>query len=392
MLLDAHPEIGCPSESGMATLAADLERAWGAICSDIAREPVTSLPVPVLRKLRASARGPMDHYRAQTGKRLYCDKSLDTPDHLDVLGRVFPGARYILLARHVFDVVSSALEVSPYGFSAFGYAPYVQRSVENFVAPLVEHWIARLRPGVAWATTHPGTCHVIRYEDLVTDPRRILSELFVFLGVAVDVSIVDTALRSATYPQARGDAKIGFTLAVHSKSVGRGKRVPLELVPPLLMAEANELLALLGYARVSKDWNFLPDTTRHQDEAQVQDLNRIMPTQIDIRGLAATSEKVTLVVEDVAGLSWAVDMKGGHVLPVTEAATGKTLHASAEVFADLLRQRSNPATLFAEGRLRLSGQEGRRQTVSSDIVELLRALQAATASVELCDKAVPPTG
>ena len=42
LILDAHPEIGCPSETGIPTLAAHLTRVWSTIYSDIAGEPVRS--------------------------------------------------------------------------------------------------------------------------------------------------------------------------------------------------------------------------------------------------------------------------------------------------------------------------------------------------------------
>ena len=182
LIMDAHPEIGCPGETGLPSLAARLEDVWAAICTDIAGEHVAKPPARVLTSMRRALRAPMDHYCQQTGKRIYCDKSLDAPDNLAALGRAFPHARYILLFRQVFDVVASGLEVSPYGFKAFGYAPFVQQSVDNFVAPLVHLWTTRVRSALKWEAANESRCHRVRYEDLVTDPTSTLAALFDFSG------------------------------------------------------------------------------------------------------------------------------------------------------------------------------------------------------------------
>ena len=384
LILDAHPEIGCPSETGLPTLAAHLARVWTAVCSDLAGEPVKNLPAGVIASMRRTLTAPMDLYCRETGKRIYCDKSLDAPDHLAALGRVFPRAKYILLFRHVLDVVASGLEVSTYGFQGFGYPEYVQRSIGNFVAPLVEHWIARVRWATAWQAANESQCHRVRYEDLVADPDGVLSATFSFLGVAPDLSSIERGLAAVPDTRVLGDPKAAFTSSIHAASIGRGRRVPVSMIPPLLLAEANELLAMLGYERVTETWNVEPAPAARARPAaspQARLLAKLMPKLVDLGALREQSGDFAIVVEDADGVTWHVDRASGVVKRSRFAAAETTLYGTASAFLAMLRSEENAATMFFDGRLRVGGAAGEaRRSVSRDVALLVRALQASLTS------------
>jgi hypothetical protein len=382
LILDAHPEIGCPSETGIPTLAAHLTRVWSTIYSDIAGEPVKDLPASALASMRRTLTAPMDVYCRHGGKRIYCDKSLDAPEHLAALGRVFPRARYLLLFRHVLDVVASGLEVSAYGFQGFGYPHYVQRSIGNFVAPLVEHWVARVRWAMEWQAANQSLCHRVRYEDLVADPQGELSAIFSFMGVAADLSAIQRALHAVPDTQTYGDPKVGFTSSIHTQSIGRGRRIPVSMIPPMLLAEANELLAMLGYPRVTETWNVERVTARPPAASpDARRLAKLMPKLVDLGALRKGAGDFAIVADDAEGMVWQVDRASGVVKRSRKAAAATTLYGAASAFVAMLEGEANAGTMFGDGRLRVGGASGEaRRSVTRDVALLVRALQASAAT------------
>ncbi len=48
------------------------------------------------------------------------------------------------------DTVASGIEASPWGFQAYGYAPYVQASPHNSVAALANYWLAHVTAAIEW--------------------------------------------------------------------------------------------------------------------------------------------------------------------------------------------------------------------------------------------------
>ena len=212
LILDAHPEIGCPAEAGIPSLIQTLGRVWWTIeadeMTDGAGDPqapserraqpaddeqgphdgaLPQLPPNAKDEIRRAALAPMRHYCGRESKRLYCDKSLDSVYHLEAVRQVFPKTRYVLLFRHVMDTVASGIEASPFGFHAYGYFPFVQRSPDNFVAALVDYWLRHVEIALGWEEAHPELCHRLRYEDLVTSPEKVVHQLFEFLGVKAEL-------------------------------------------------------------------------------------------------------------------------------------------------------------------------------------------------------------
>jgi len=116
--------------------------------------------------IRLAVRDITARYCRLENKRVYIDKSLDSVYHLGLVRLLFPETRYMLVVRHVMDTVASGLEASPWGFQAYGYAPYVQASPGNFVAALVSYWLDHVEGALRWESDHRKLCRRVRYEDL----------------------------------------------------------------------------------------------------------------------------------------------------------------------------------------------------------------------------------
>lgn len=385
LLFDAHPEVGCPAEAGLPGLMAHMADVWMTVDTDVVegvrgadpgavaleadgdgniggltdgapglrRLPFEALPTEGREWIRDAAYRVMRCYCARQGKRLYVDKSLDSVFHVELVHRLFPATRYVLLFRHVMDTVASGIEASPWGLQAYGYAPYVQASPHNFVAALANYWLAHVTAAVDWEEKHPHFCHRVRYEDLVLRPEDTLGGTLQFLGVRVDLSVLQRAFerKPADGP---GDYKVAHTSRVHSRSIGHGKRVPVGLLPPRLLDAINEKLELLGYDKLSRSWNAEERTVDGGGETLWA--QRLRALMADIRLPAhddalPDSGSFALIAEDHHALRWIVNVRSSKIIQgdgeVDEVVTG-----TAEDLVLMITGEENLGVLIRSGRIR----------------------------------------
>ncbi len=357
LLLDAHPEIGCPAEAGIPGLMQQLLRVWWTIDPhpETAGTP-EDLSEHVKGAITDAVRAPMDHYCAREGKHIYCDKSLDSVHHLELVHRLLPETRYILLFRHVMDAVASGLEASPWGFQAYGYLPFVQAAPDNFVAALVSYWLNHVDRALQWEETHPDLCCRVRYEDLVTDPQLAISRIFGFLGVEADLSVLQRAFGKVREETGPGDYKVTHTSGVHSGSVGHGKRVPVTMIPPGLLEATNAKLETLGHEPLSRSWNAEP-TTRPDDQHnggvwsdRLTDLMRgfEFPPPSGERNEFGS---FAVVAEDHQDLRWVIDPAAGEVYQ-GDGEVESVLTGTVEALVSMIGGETNLGVLLRSGRIR----------------------------------------
>lgn len=378
LMLDNHPEIGCPAEAGIPSLISTLGRVWWTIDADQTRsgtgdppalkeerlQPLGNdqlalmgappeLPPKARDETQRAALAVMRHYCERNGKHVYCDKSLDSVYHLEAVRQTFPDARYVLLFRHVMDTVASGIEASPWGFHAYGYLPFVQHSPDNLVAALVNYWLTHVDGALRWEDSHPELCHRIRYEDLVTAPEEVLVRLFGFLGVGTDVSVLETAFEKAAAAGGPGDYKVTFTSNVDARSIGHGKRVPVGMIPPPLLDRLNATLTVLGYEPLMKTWNAEPLARAGGGGAwgaRLADLMRNSHPRALTDGNGAMGS-FAVVAEDAADLRWVIEASGGTIRQ-GEGEVESVVTGTAEDLALLLSGEVNPGVLLRSGRIR----------------------------------------
>jgi hypothetical protein len=199
---------------------------------------------------------------ANVGKTRWCDKSLPTALHAEVMRSLFPRAKFLCLYRHPLDVVMSGLETSPWGFSGFGYLEYVQRSPENFVRALLQHWIDHTSAMLEFERANKRQCLQIQYEALVSQPEWAVRGICRFVGVPFEAEMLQRSLEAVPSLEGPGDEKVIFTSKISSDSIGRGTRVPLGMIPPALLEAVNNLLTQLGYPIIGQDWGSGPSPLR----------------------------------------------------------------------------------------------------------------------------------
>jgi hypothetical protein len=170
---------------------------------------------------------------AREGRRRWCEFCYAMPDVAGTFAQFYPGARFVCLYRSCGDVIRAVLDASPWGLADPVLAPFTRAYPVSTVAALTAYWLAHTRSLLAFEAAHQQAVLRIRYEDLATAERQTEQALMSFLGVVS--SDGDTALAPGTQdgpdtvpPVATADPPAG-------------------LIPPALLAQANELLVQLGY-------------------------------------------------------------------------------------------------------------------------------------------------
>jgi protein-tyrosine sulfotransferase len=388
LLLDAHPEIGCPSEAGFPALMAHLARVWLMVNADElgrdeAGDPgqrlddadaptrweeadgdangeagapradsdaVRELPEHARRWIVGAVQSPMAEYCARGGKRVYCDKSLDSVHHLELVRALFPDVRMVLLFRHVMDTVASGIEASPWGFQAYGYAPYVQAAPGNAVAALASYWLDHVSRALSWEQEHPDLCHRVRYEDLVLAPGTTVLGIQRFLGVEEDRSVLTRAFDRHA-PRGPGDYKVEHTTTVHAASLGHGKRVPVAMLPPPLLEALNKQLKALGYDTLNRGWN----AAERSVDGRGQGLwaERLLEIMVAFQLSDQTPDigVFAILAEDHRALRWVIDPNSG-TIERGDGDVEAVLTGTAEDLVLMLTGEENLGVLLRSGRIR----------------------------------------
>jgi hypothetical protein len=174
--------------------------------------------------------------------RYFAEKFLLDPVLLDLTLECFPGAREVILVRDFRDRLSSVFawneKRDDHGFgheAKMTKAQYLTKRVRVDAEGLLDRWRRR-----------GEGAHLVRYEDLILEPRSTLSALFKYLGVDSDPETLDTVLDLAKQPTQLLETH--RTVTDPTETIGRWRRD----LSPDLAAECNEVLspvlAAFGYS------------------------------------------------------------------------------------------------------------------------------------------------
>lgn len=181
---------------------------------------------------------------AESGKpeaRFFLEKFLLEPVVLDLLSELYPGTREVILVRDFRDVASSVLAFNrKRGFKAFG------REHVDSDAEYIRAVVLRQALGVLQRRRERGdSAHLIRYEDLLTEPEQTLERAFEFVGVDHSPAVVDRTLKRAHDESPSMDHH--RTATDPAATIGRWRE---DLSPELIdecAAALDEVLGEFGY-------------------------------------------------------------------------------------------------------------------------------------------------
>ncbi|MFF0717450.1 sulfotransferase family protein [Micromonospora sp. NPDC003816] len=175
-----------------------------------------------------------EQYREAEGKARWGCKSTFMVDHVtDVLAE-YPAARFVWLVRDPRDVAASARR------AVFGHChPYLTGRL----------WARQQTSAAAALARHgPDTVHLLRYEDLVQQPRDMITQLCAWLGESPEPALfahdrTPTARALASLSESWRNA--GQPVTTSSVGTWRRRLPPTEV--GLVEAAAGPVMAELGY-------------------------------------------------------------------------------------------------------------------------------------------------
>jgi protein-tyrosine sulfotransferase len=184
-VVDSHPRLCCPPESGflvqLAALAAD-ERARAGLAGMGFDDD------HVVAKLRELAVYFFGNYAASVDKPRWADKTPAYVDHLDFLLRLFPEALFVLVVRHGLDQAHSFTRGGT--FSRPELAADCSAGEDPRLAS-VRYWRRQVEKMLDFESRRPDRCFRLRYEDLCADPEATLRPLFELLGEDWDPRVLE---------------------------------------------------------------------------------------------------------------------------------------------------------------------------------------------------------
>lgn len=359
-IIDTHPDICCPAELNLGNLCAQLLRVHSLTTAQVSpAHQERETRQRIYAEIRQTVSDIMRPYAKARNKKRWCDKSGANLAHADWFKKVFPGAKYICLHRHCMDVVHSLLELSRFGFADWN-VDYVYKNPRNFVVAMAEYWADYTEKLLAFERRNAADCFRIKYETLVTDPAATLEQLFAFLGVDWDGSLLDKIF-SVHHDRGPGDIKVPFAKDIHKNSIGKGSTIPGSHLGGM-RERVNLLLEELGYSIVGRDWNVALHShdaaTENEISSSIREIftqkfpRRLNERRDKLRGLEAVYKFI--VPGDVNGV-WMVDLREDVRITTSNGDADCTITISAVDLIAMVNGTLNPGEAFLQAKVNVAG-------------------------------------
>jgi Sulfotransferase family len=229
-LLAGHPDLACTSGTGVLPLCEQAMATWRKV-DDQAGRPPSLLAVAATRALAASI---ITSLLAREGKPRWCEVAAASSQAAETFLRIYPGTRFLCMYRACPGVIRAALDASPWGLADPGFAPFTRAYPASTVAALTAYWVAHTGSLLDFEHSHPQACLRVRFEDLAgAEHHKTAAEIESFLGL-VDL---------------QGQPSPGEVHPTQSAPDSSDPEVdlPVDLIPAVMLAQANDLLRHLDY-------------------------------------------------------------------------------------------------------------------------------------------------
>jgi hypothetical protein len=231
-LLSASGELACTSGTGVLPLCDQAAQVWRRVENGSPR--AGRLSALAAKSIRASVAPLVIHILASSGAQRWCECALPAREAAETFLGLFPGTRFVCLHREASQVIRAALGRSPWGLAGQAYRPFIAAQPGSTVAALATYWIAHTETLLGFEAAHPDECLRVRFEDLPGAMGSTPAALSSFLGLAATGYPGPPSPREDDPPAPDAGAP-------------RSAAVPLEQLPPAVLAQVNDLLGRLGY-------------------------------------------------------------------------------------------------------------------------------------------------
>lgn len=165
LMLDSHPRIAIPSETGFMGAAAATHRIPDWTFGDGWYERLGWSSAELDERLRDFYDGLFRRWAAEQGKPRWGEKTPFHTAHMARMAQIFPDAAFVGIVRHPGAVASSLHRKFHYGF-----------------AEAVDYWSDTNKEMLTSGIALGDRFALCRYEDLVRRGEQVLRELLCFLG------------------------------------------------------------------------------------------------------------------------------------------------------------------------------------------------------------------
>jgi Sulfotransferase family len=231
-LLSASGELTCTSGTGVLPLCDQAAQVWRRVETGSPR--AGRLSALAAKSIRASITLLVSQILMGSGAQRWCECAVPAREAAEVFLGLFPGTRFVCLHREASQVIRSALTRSPWGLAGPVYRPFIAAQPGSTLAALAAYWAAHTEAMLAFEADHPDECLRVRFEDLPGAIGSAPAALNSFLGLAASGYPGRPGLRENDSLQPDAHAPPAAAL-------------PLEQIPPAMLAEVNDLLGRLGY-------------------------------------------------------------------------------------------------------------------------------------------------
>ena len=235
-ILDSHSNIACPPESAFIVQLArvyEIKRALQGLIDMGFSE------ADVLEQMRIFTSHFFEQYAISKGKQRWADKTAHYVNHADTIDLMFKGkVLYIGIIRHGLDVAYSLRD-----FDWGVLTPYLANGTEKPIAT-VRFWRDQNIKLLNFRDRVKDRFHLVRYEELTTQPRRVLKAVFEFLDEPWEEAILN--YNNFEHDSGFEDPKISNYKEIKPNS-DNYKNWPLDLQRRAYQ-EADTLFERFGYA------------------------------------------------------------------------------------------------------------------------------------------------
>lgn len=267
-LLDAHPNIACPSETCLFSACARFlhsERVSDGLDFGV----LTGLafagfqPDDVRERLREFAFDFKREHASRAGKARWAEKTAVDAFHVGKIEELCGDrVQFICLVRHGLDVAASMRDLADRGYT---YLSEIHEYIKQYPRPLeafAHAWVDVNRTLLQFIERHPDNAIFLRYEDLVAEPQSEMRRVLEFLGESWSDDMLPAALEKKQ-DAGLGDWKTYDRKNIDATSVGSWKSLPRPIVSTLGRI-CNPVLQACGYQAVDIMATDTPENARRR--------------------------------------------------------------------------------------------------------------------------------
>lgn len=240
LMLNAHPDITAPPESGFLQWWFQKYSNWSKEDNEkpkkrqqFIRDIFSSKKIEtwglneeildhIIQVKKPSHYGALitlvyEAYAVGMGKnpQLILDKNNYYINHLTLLKQIWPEASFIFIIRDGRDVASSYLEVNKLQTQS----PY-RPNLPNNIASIAKEWYENNQKVLNFMEHENSNSLLIRYEDMVIHPKQTLDKLMNFFGLSYAPDMIEF-YKQNDEPKSTIDWKKNTLQPVDAKSIGK---------------------------------------------------------------------------------------------------------------------------------------------------------------------------